>query len=243
MSTETTPPHDGSFEVYDEIYERTFGDFYEDFTARTLDLVRRYAGRGARILDLGAGTGRLAVPLARDGFAVTAVEPCPGMLGVLERKAERDGLQIELANVPMADFRGDGRFDVALCVFTVVSYILDEESLERSFRAVRQSLRTGGRFLLDVPASEVFQSTTVRKARIRRSVTISPRGDGVFSFSDEGTLIDGGLERHFGPESFDIRSWTVDQVAQAVHRAGFQGWDDVTDGLASSGAEYFITVA
>jgi len=40
----------------------------------------------AKIVDFGAGTGRLSIPLSRKGFDVTAVEPCENMLNQLKRK-------------------------------------------------------------------------------------------------------------------------------------------------------------
>jgi SAM-dependent methyltransferase len=52
-----------------------------------IDRVALLAGPGARVADLGAGTGHLAVPLARRGLQVTAVEPARAMLAALSRAA------------------------------------------------------------------------------------------------------------------------------------------------------------
>ncbi|HEV7827141.1 MAG TPA: class I SAM-dependent methyltransferase [Mycobacteriales bacterium] len=65
----------------------------------------------ARVLDVGAGTGFLALQLAALGYAVTALDLSPGMLVKLRDDAERRGLDVTLAEGP-ADRPPDGPFDV-----------------------------------------------------------------------------------------------------------------------------------
>ena len=86
-----TTPHDSWAEVYDRVYEESFGNFYNDLTATTLSVIDELAFPGCDILDLGAGTGRLAIPLSQSGFQVTAVDASVGMLDVLKRK-DKDNL-------------------------------------------------------------------------------------------------------------------------------------------------------
>ncbi|MCA1791649.1 MAG: methyltransferase domain-containing protein, partial [Thioalkalivibrio sp.] len=87
-----TRPHDAWARHYDHVLERTFGRAYRDFTDRTLREVRARIAPPARVVDFGAGTGRLAVPLARDGFRVTAVDPSPAMLERLVENAGQAGV-------------------------------------------------------------------------------------------------------------------------------------------------------
>ena len=66
-------------------------------------------------LDIGAGTGRFALKLARRGWEVTAVDSNPDMLSVAERAAAREGLPIRFIHAPIK-----GRLSVPPCAFDLV---------------------------------------------------------------------------------------------------------------------------
>ena len=121
----TRIPHSTWAHVYDTAYKNSFGAFLDDLTCLTLRVVHDLIGPPARIVDFGAGTGRLAVPLANAGYRVTAVDACAEMLEQLRRKDLKG--QIETFESSMQDFDTDRDFDQALCVFTVVLYLLDRE--------------------------------------------------------------------------------------------------------------------
>ena len=55
-----TRAHESWAHVYDEVYRRSFGTFYTDFTNVTLDVVYEHIFHGGHIVDFGAGTGRLS---------------------------------------------------------------------------------------------------------------------------------------------------------------------------------------
>ena len=57
--------------LYDLLYEGTYGEQYHHMTESHLALLDNFAGK---VLDIGAGTGRIAVPLAQRGRTITAVE-------------------------------------------------------------------------------------------------------------------------------------------------------------------------
>jgi SAM-dependent methyltransferase len=94
------------------IYDRRHGTTASDDGLHRLG---RAAGmqKGARVLDIGAGTGRVAIPLAVHGYRVAAIEPAPGMLAQLRAK-DVDGRVLAIvgegARLP---FR-TGLFDVAV---------------------------------------------------------------------------------------------------------------------------------
>ncbi len=94
--------------VYDRLYGQRFvpGDAVAALAAA--------AGPGGRILELGLGTGRLAIPLAARGVRVDGIEASASMIARL--RAQPGGGQVGVFQQDLADFRIPGvRYDVAVC--------------------------------------------------------------------------------------------------------------------------------
>ena len=131
---------------------------------RRRDDVRFYrtlAGeRGGPILDLGCGTGRLLVPLCRDGHVVVGLDRSAPMLARaavrrarLAAPARRRALLVrgDLGRLP---FRRRPRFALALAAFHTVQHLHTDAELVRFFRAVRGLLIPGGWLVFDLFAPE-----------------------------------------------------------------------------------------
>ena len=133
-----THPHDALAPVYDLVYQEDFAEFYHWLTDTTVDVIRGLLPAGGRIVEFGAGTGRMALPLAQAGYRVTAVEPSAPMLERLRAADEGDAIRCIQSTVQ--DYTGRTRHDLALCVFTVVIYLLTEDELQAALHSVRRSL-------------------------------------------------------------------------------------------------------
>ncbi len=97
---------------------------------------------GARVLDVGCGTGRLALRLASAGHAVTGIDPSPAALAAARTKpgAERvTWIHGTAQSVP------EGAFDVAVMTGHVSQFLLGEGEWARALRALRRALVRGGR--------------------------------------------------------------------------------------------------
>jgi len=98
------------------------------------------------IVDIGCGTGKLAVELARQGHQVTGVDPSPAMLTMGRR---RDGGELVRWIEGDATVLGEGEYDLAVMAGDVVPVITDNRELVATFAAIRRALRPEGRLAFD----------------------------------------------------------------------------------------------
>ena len=120
--------------LYDTIHEHA-----ED-TPFYLDLAAELAS--GDIVDLGCGTGRLALLLAARGHRVTGVDPSPQMLAVARSK---DGTNAVCWVQGGADELGTAEADLVVLKGHVAQFFVDADDWRRALHRIRQVLRPGGR--------------------------------------------------------------------------------------------------
>lgn len=109
---------------------------------------------GGPILELGAGSGRLALPLAADGHAVTAVDIDPAMLARARQawqrgpSISRGGLQLVEADMLSLDL--PGRFDLVILALNTLLLLGDQASQQAALRTMARHLTPDGRAVVDV---------------------------------------------------------------------------------------------
>lgn len=107
-------------------------------------LIARY---GQPVLDLACGTGRLAIPLAREGFTVAGLDVVPGMLARARQKA--GDLPIQWIEADARSFQLDQRFKV-IYASGFFQHLLERPDQEAVLRNVRAHLVPGGVFVFNV---------------------------------------------------------------------------------------------
>ena len=70
----------------------------------------------SNILDIGCGTGRHSIELARRGYMMTGVDISTGMLHEAQREADNAGVKIDLIHADASQFKSDREFDAAICI-------------------------------------------------------------------------------------------------------------------------------
>ena len=103
---------------------------------------------GNSVLDIPCGLGRHSLLLAREGFRVTGMDISAEALESASKEASKLGVQVNWLNRDMCDISSRERFDAAFCMGNSFGYLSDADNA-RFIAAVAQSLRRGGRFLLE----------------------------------------------------------------------------------------------
>jgi SAM-dependent methyltransferase len=102
------------------------------------------------VLELGVGTGRIAVPIAAAGVRVVGVDLSEGMLGVARERAEAMGVEIDLRQGDMRDPPVDGTFPLVVIPFRSLLHMETDGDRRAVLRVVARLLAPGGRFIFDV---------------------------------------------------------------------------------------------
>ena len=104
------------------------------------------------VVDLGAGTGRALVGLARRGFSGLAIDLSPHMLRIVAHKARLENLNIQVlqANLVELDCLSDRSADYAICLFSTLGMIRGRENRQRVLDHARRILKPGGLFVIHV---------------------------------------------------------------------------------------------
>ena len=136
--------------TYGEAFADAYDDWYSDVTdtAACVSAVARLAG-GGPVLEMGAGTGRLALPLAATGVEVWALDAARGMLAALRAKPGGDTVRAVLGDMACPPLRPGAGFSVILCAFNSLFNLPDAAEQQRCLQAAAALLAPGGRLVVE----------------------------------------------------------------------------------------------
>ncbi len=132
--------------------EGGFGAIPEEQSRREAELIAGLLDLkpGMEVLDLCCGIGRISVPLAESGCAVTALDIQDDYLRLAAERAGRAGVGLELLQADMREIPFTDRFDAVINFFTSFGYFEQEADNQLTINSVFKSLKPGGRFLLEL---------------------------------------------------------------------------------------------
>lgn len=149
--TEQGADGDGHFgESVADSYDASTADmFTADAVDPVLDVLAGLAGDGPA-LELGIGTGRIALPLARRGVPVHGIDMSRAMVARLRAKPGGAAIGVTIGDFATAKAEGAGTFSVAYLVFNTIMNLTTQSAQVACFRNVADHLAPGGTFVIEV---------------------------------------------------------------------------------------------
>lgn len=141
---------DNNYKVGGLIYD---ANIYDGMNTNLSDLpfYKRWLpkDKNARILELCCGTGRLTLPIAKEGYNISGVDYTPSMLEQAKIRASEEGVDIQFIEADIRKLELSEKFDFIFIPFNSIHHLYKNEDLFKAFRVVKNHLKEGGFFLFD----------------------------------------------------------------------------------------------
>jgi SAM-dependent methyltransferase len=181
---------------YDESSSEMFA---REAVEPAVDFLAALAGDG-RALELGIGTGRIALPLAGRGVEVHAIDLSQAMVAKLREKPGGEGIPVAIGD--FATTRVDGAFSLAYLVFNTINNLTTQKEQVACFRNVAAHLEPGGRFVIEVGVPEL------RRLPPGETMHVFDASEGHWGI-DEYDLVNQGLVSHH----FSVVDGAIERVS------------------------------
>ena len=217
-----------------------YAPFYDWENAQTLarrDVAfwqRLAAAQDGRVLELGCGTGRLTIPVARAGAEIVGIDRSDPMLARARQRLRRSRASALLVrgDIRHLPFRRRMRFAAVLAAYGILQSLTRERDLTRTFESVRRVLRRGGLFAIDVvpdlPKWEEYRNRVSLSGRRGRTSmltlveTVRQDRRRRLTIFDQEYRESGAGARRTHRFSLTFRTLTVPQLTRRLERAGFR---------------------
>lgn len=197
---------------------------------------RLAAAQDGRVLELGCGTGRIAIPVARAGAALVGIDRSPAMLSLARRRLRRAHLDAQAhlvrGDIRSLPFRTRPGFALVMAPYGILQSLTRESDLQRTLASVARVLRPGGLLGIDLVPDlprwaeyERRTSLTGRRGQNTRLTLIeSVRQDRRrrLTIFDQEYVERKGRERRVRRFALTFRTLSVPQMSRRLEAAGFR---------------------
>jgi ubiquinone/menaquinone biosynthesis C-methylase UbiE len=196
---------------------------------------QRLAANGGRALEVACGSGRLLLPLARDGHEVEGLDTSRDMLERLRARARAMNLAPVLHEAPMQDFDLPGRYRSVFVPATSFGILVEPEEVRAALACLLRALEPGGEALIPV-AEASADDAPILDWRERHNVRV-PEYDTQLVVHERTAYEDGGrIQRWFLRYTIDapgkpqqvffrehrLRHYAAGEFGTLLARAGFE---------------------
>lgn len=216
-----------AYNDFASVYDRLMSDC--DYSARAdylLGLFRRNSSEPKLMLDLGCGTGSLAIELIKRGVDVIGVDPSAEMLNIAQSKAADNKVELLCLCQSGEELDLFGTVDSAVCTLDSVNHITDYDELKATFAKVSLFLEPNGLFIFDVNTAYKHENVLADNTFVIEDDDIYCVWQNMTQMPYTTVVLDFFLERNGVyerfHEEFEERAYSVDEIKTALDYAGLE---------------------
>jgi SAM-dependent methyltransferase len=190
-------------------------------------VTREVQNKQATIVDLGCGTGNVAIPLAQMGYAVIGIDYSDSMLAIASNKAER--LPIQWLEQDMTIFHVDHLVDAVVCFCDGFNYLLNENDFYQTLQRIEQQLKPGGVLLFDLLTASQMKQYALEQPYAYDTDDLSYmwtcdwQEDSLTIYHDLSFFVKAEDERYDRfDEQHEERAYDINEVTSQLEKFGFK---------------------
>jgi SAM-dependent methyltransferase len=149
--------------TYGERISGIYDQLYSSFDEASIETLAELA-KGGPALELGIGTGRIALPLQRKGVKVQGIDASKAMVEKLRTKPGGEDVPVTLGN--FSEVAVEGQFPLIFVIFNTFFGLLEQDLQIRCFKNVAQHLGPEGVFLMEVFVPDLARFTGQQTFRV-----------------------------------------------------------------------------
>jgi SAM-dependent methyltransferase len=196
----------------------------------TVDFLAELAGEGAA-LELGIGTGRVALPLHRRGIPIHGIDLSQAMVDELRAKPDGEGIRVTIGD--FATTRVEGTFRLAYLVYNTITSLTSQDEQVECFHNVAAHLEPGGHFVIEVGVPDLRR---LPPGDTVRAFEVSPTYLGFDEYTDlvaqilysHHYRVEGGSLETFSAPFRYVWPSELDLMARMAGMVLWQRWSDWT---------------
>jgi SAM-dependent methyltransferase len=183
-------------------YDESSADMFDPAVVDpVVDFLVELAGDGAA-LELGIGTGRIALPLALRGIRVHGIDLSEAMIARLRAKPGAEQIDVTIGD--FATTTVEGRFSVAYLVFNTIMNLTTQDEQAACFQNVAAHLEPGGCFVIEVGVPGLRRLPPGETVHV-----FSFEGPTKFGFDEFDVARQGLISHHYGIVDGKLEGWSI----------------------------------
>lgn len=232
-----------SYDRFAEVYDELMTDIpYAEY----VEWIQTYAPAQnyKNLLDIGCGTGTLALMLHKAGYAVSGIDLSEEMLAIASARMEDEKVSMPLYAMSMDELDGFSELDVAIIPIDSINYVKEQQNVLETLKRVFDSLREGGQLFFDVHSlfkmDDIFLDGPFTYDDGETSyVWHTEPGEEPHSVYHQMTffvLTEGGLYERFDEEHYQ-RTFAYEQYVTWLKEIGFSHVEVTADWMPTQPAD------
>lgn len=212
------------------VYDTMMSDIpYDEWAAYVKELLADEDIKpGARVVELGCGTGSFTMEMCKAGFRMTGIDISTDMLSVASSKFENTEYnEVVFSEQDMTEFELPEKVDAMVSICDSVNYLMNEDDLDKLFAGAEKYLKSNGVFIVDLKTKYFYENVLAYNTMAANFDDCSYIWDNYYHeeervneylltvFVREGKMYRKFVENHFQ------KAYEFDEVINAARRNGF----------------------